>query len=417
MHEEIRALTERVQRESSFVEILNAETGEVIVGQTYMMERVLIGLLCDGHVLLEGVPGLAKTLAVRTLADSISAQFSASSSRPISCRRTSSARSSTTRSEQTSRSSAGPSSPTSCSPTRSTARRPRCSRALLEAMQERQVTHRRQDLPPAPAVPRARHAEPHRAGGHLPAARSAGRSLHAEDQGRLSDARGGEGHHGAHDQRAPAARRPPVVDCEQIARARAVVNEIYVDRQDRRTTSSTSSSPRASREGRARRSWPTHRSTAPARARPSSLVQAARAHAFLRHRGFVTPEDVKAVGVRRAAPPHLRSPTRPKPKSVTQRVDRSRGCSIAWRCREGGSQARPRAHARASAAHRDPHAQGGRGRAAPASTTRSSRAAAWRSPRCAPTSPATRCAPSTGTSPRARRRRTSRCSTRSASSR
>src|SRR6478736_10464385 len=51
VHEEIRALTERVQRESAFVDTLNAEIGEVIVGQQYMVERVLIGLLCDGHVL------------------------------------------------------------------------------------------------------------------------------------------------------------------------------------------------------------------------------------------------------------------------------------------------------------------------------------------------------------------------------
>src|SRR3712207_518454 len=76
MNTDIRALTERVQQESSFVELLNQEVGKVIVGQRYMLERVLIGLLCNGHVLLEGVPGLAKTLAVKTLADCITAQFS-----------------------------------------------------------------------------------------------------------------------------------------------------------------------------------------------------------------------------------------------------------------------------------------------------------------------------------------------------
>src|SRR3954470_10182782 len=76
MNTDIRALTERVQQESSFVELLNQEVGKVIVGQRYMIERVLIGLLCNGHVLLEGVPGLAKTLAVRTLAESLEAQFS-----------------------------------------------------------------------------------------------------------------------------------------------------------------------------------------------------------------------------------------------------------------------------------------------------------------------------------------------------
>src|SRR5687768_8578588 len=75
MNTDIRALTERVQAESAFVEVLNTEVQKVIVGQKYMLERVLIGLLCNGHVLLEGVPGLAKTLTVRTFADSISANF------------------------------------------------------------------------------------------------------------------------------------------------------------------------------------------------------------------------------------------------------------------------------------------------------------------------------------------------------
>src|SRR4051794_25452150 len=75
MNTDIRALTEQVQQESAFVELLSQEVGKVIVGQRYMLERVLIGLLCNGHVLLEGVPGLAKTLTVRTLADALSSQF------------------------------------------------------------------------------------------------------------------------------------------------------------------------------------------------------------------------------------------------------------------------------------------------------------------------------------------------------
>jgi len=72
---DIRALTERVREESAFVDLLSAEAGKVIVGQRQMIERVLIGLLANGHVLLEGVPGLAKTLTVRTFADGISARF------------------------------------------------------------------------------------------------------------------------------------------------------------------------------------------------------------------------------------------------------------------------------------------------------------------------------------------------------
>src|SRR4051812_38870496 len=72
---DVRALNELVARESAFVEKVTNEVGKVIVGQTYMIERILIGLLTGGHVLLEGVPGLAKTLTVRTLCDAIHAKF------------------------------------------------------------------------------------------------------------------------------------------------------------------------------------------------------------------------------------------------------------------------------------------------------------------------------------------------------
>src|SRR5579871_2708515 len=75
MNTDIRALTEQVQNESRFIDALHQEISKVIVGQRPMLERVLIGLLCNGHVLLEGVPGLAKTLTVRTLADTLSAHF------------------------------------------------------------------------------------------------------------------------------------------------------------------------------------------------------------------------------------------------------------------------------------------------------------------------------------------------------
>ncbi len=73
---EIRELNEKIQKESEFVDILLLEMGKVIVGQKKMIERMLIGLLCNGHILLEGVPGLAKTLAIKTLSAAIDAQFS-----------------------------------------------------------------------------------------------------------------------------------------------------------------------------------------------------------------------------------------------------------------------------------------------------------------------------------------------------
>jgi MoxR-like ATPase len=74
--EEIAALDEAVRAEGAFLEPLRAEIGKVIVGQSYLVDRLIIGLLANGHVLLEGVPGLAKTLAVKTLASTMDLKFS-----------------------------------------------------------------------------------------------------------------------------------------------------------------------------------------------------------------------------------------------------------------------------------------------------------------------------------------------------
>jgi len=72
---DIEAIQEKIRRESAFVDRLETEVGRVIVGQKTMVRRLLIGLLADGHVLMEGVPGLAKTLTVKTLADAIDTTF------------------------------------------------------------------------------------------------------------------------------------------------------------------------------------------------------------------------------------------------------------------------------------------------------------------------------------------------------
>ncbi len=72
----IKELNERIKQESEFVDLVTIEMQKVIIGQKHLIERLLIGLLTDGHILLEGVPGLAKTLAISTLAKSIQAKFS-----------------------------------------------------------------------------------------------------------------------------------------------------------------------------------------------------------------------------------------------------------------------------------------------------------------------------------------------------
>ncbi|WP_294594664.1 AAA family ATPase [uncultured Rikenella sp.] len=72
----IQELNARIEKQSAFVDLLTLEMGKVIVGQKHLVESLLIGLLSDGHILLEGVPGLAKTLAINTLSDAIDAKFS-----------------------------------------------------------------------------------------------------------------------------------------------------------------------------------------------------------------------------------------------------------------------------------------------------------------------------------------------------
>ncbi|MBN2214238.1 MAG: MoxR family ATPase [Bacteroidales bacterium] len=72
----IKELNDKIQKESSFVDMVTLEMKKVIVGQKHLIDSLLIGLLSDGHILLEGVPGLAKTLAIKTLAQTINAKFS-----------------------------------------------------------------------------------------------------------------------------------------------------------------------------------------------------------------------------------------------------------------------------------------------------------------------------------------------------
>ena len=72
---DIKTINEMIQRESAFVDTLTTEIAKVIVGQKQMVDRLLIGLLCNGHILLEGVPGLAKTLTIKSLASAINAKF------------------------------------------------------------------------------------------------------------------------------------------------------------------------------------------------------------------------------------------------------------------------------------------------------------------------------------------------------
>lgn len=73
---DIKALNEKIEKESAFVELLNVELRKAIIGQHHLLESLMVGLLSDGHILLEGLPGLAKTKAIKSLADAVNAKFS-----------------------------------------------------------------------------------------------------------------------------------------------------------------------------------------------------------------------------------------------------------------------------------------------------------------------------------------------------
>ena len=219
------------------------EIKRVIAGQDEMLERVLVCLLAGGHLLIEGVPGLAKTLTVKTVADVLGGSFQRIQFTPdlvpsdlVGTRmyRTGEGRAST--------SSSAPSSATSCSPTRSTARRRRCSRRCSRSMQERQVTIGKETHPVPIAVPRHGDAEPDRVGGHLPAARGPGRPVHAQGARRLPGSRGraDRGRAGAR----RARRRRALLSIDLLAELQQARRTVYVDPAVR-ATRSRSRSPRA----------------------------------------------------------------------------------------------------------------------------------------------------------------------------
>jgi len=294
MNTDIRALTDQVIRESSFVEMLAEEASRVIVGQRYMLERVLIGLLCNGHVLLEGVPGLAKTLTVRTLADGINAQFMRVQFTPdllpadlvgtmIYNQPTASF---TVRK--------GPIFANVILADEINRAPAKVQSALLEAMQERQVTIGDRTFPlPDPFIVLATQNPIEQEGTYpLPEAQvdrfmlkvTVSYPSRAEEKLIMERMGGGE---------VPKARK--VISPDQIARARQVVHQIYVDEKVKDYILNIVFATREPSQSGLRDLEDFIEYGASPRA-TIYLNLAAKAHAFLRHRGFVTPEDVKAVG-------------------------------------------------------------------------------------------------------------------------
>jgi MoxR-like ATPase len=290
---DIRLLNDRVQQESAFVETLFAQAGQVIVGQRQMLERLLIGLVTGGHVLLEGVPGLAKTLTVKTLADCLALSFKRVQFTPDLLPADLIGTQIYQPQTQSFTVKRGPLFANLILADEINRAPAKVQSALLESMQERQVTIGDQTFPlPSPFLVLATENPIEQEGTYpLPEAQvdrfmlkvKVGYPTRAEELIIMDRVAG---------QAMP--KLSPVVTPEQLASASQVVREIYIDPKVKDYIVSivvaTRDAPAAGLKEMA--------GYIEYGASPRATIYlnlAARAHAFLKRRGFVTPEDVKAV--------------------------------------------------------------------------------------------------------------------------
>ncbi len=293
-HAQIRILNDLVRQESAFVERLTNEVGRAIVGQRDMLERILIGLLADGHVLLEGVPGLAKTLTVRSLAAALKLDFQRIQFTPdllpadlvgTQIYRPQTADFVMKR---------GPVFANIVLADEINRAPAKVQSALLEAMQERQVTIGDETLRlPSPFLVLATQNPIEQEGTYpLPEAQVDRFMLKVKvdypslDEEREILSRMTSG--------VPAVLEP-VITPEDLERVKGVVQQIYMDAEIKEYILRIVFATRQPEAFGLEELRPLIDFGASPRA-TIFLAQAARCHAFLRHRGFVAPEDVKAIG-------------------------------------------------------------------------------------------------------------------------
>jgi MoxR-like ATPase len=292
---DVRALNELVSKESAFVDRLMNEVGKVIVGQQYMLERILIGLLTGGHVLLEGVPGLAKTLTVRTLCDAVSAKFARVQFTPdlLPADLIGTVVYNQPRGEFTSK--LGPIFANLILADEINRAPAKVQSALLEAMQERQVTIGDRSHPlPEPFIVMATQNPIEQEGTYpLPEAQVDRFMLMVkvgypsrDEERKIMDRM---------TQSEPGMPVEPVVTPAQLLDARNIVKQVYVDEKVKEYIVDVVFATREPQKHGLKDLASLIEYGASPRA-SIALNLAARAHAFLRHRGYVTPEDVKAVG-------------------------------------------------------------------------------------------------------------------------
>jgi MoxR-like ATPase len=289
----IQEINEKVQKEAVFVETLLAELRKVIVGQKDMLDRLLIGLLSRGHVLLEGVPGLAKTLAVRSLADAVHAQFQRIQFTPDLLPADLVGTLIYNQKDGTFVPKKGPIFTNFLLADEINRAPAKVQSALLEAMQERQVTIGDTTYPlQEPFLVLATQNPIEQEGTYpLPEAQVDRFMLKLRiDYPSRKEEREILDRMSKEDQ--PRASR--VIETDAILRARKVVEEVYMDDRIKEYILSIVFATRSPAEygldiGPLVQFGGSPRATL-------FLARAARAHAFLRARGYVTPEDVKSVG-------------------------------------------------------------------------------------------------------------------------
>ncbi|MBM3314505.1 MoxR family ATPase [candidate division WOR-3 bacterium] len=293
LKDDIRRIHEEIERESLFVQAVTGEVGKVIVGQKYMVERLLVGLLADGHILIEGVPGLAKTYAVKALAGAVSTKFARIQFTPdllpadivgtqIYNQRTG---------EFSARK--GPVFANLVLADEINRAPPKVQSALLEAMQERQVTIGDETFKlDDPFLVLATQNPIEQEGTYpLPEAQTdrfllkLRVSYPSKDEERQIVERMTAG---------AVPQSSPVVEPAAILRARGLCNRIYVDDKLKDYILNIVFATRFPKEHNLPDLGPLVRYGASPRA-SIYLLTAARATAFLRRRGFVIPEDIKEL--------------------------------------------------------------------------------------------------------------------------
>ena len=293
---DLSELEDRIATKSAFVDDLLDEIGRVVVGQRYMIERLLIGLMADGHVLLEGVPGLAKTLTVRTLSDAIGTDFQRIQFTPDLLPADLLGTLVYNQKEGTFSIKKGPIFANIILADEINRSPAKVQSALLESMQERQVTIGEETFPLDDLFLVLATQNPIEQEGTypLPEAQVDRFMLKIDVTYPTGEEELEIMRRMARTDESPSVES--VATPEQILEARDVINDLYVDeRVEQYIVDLVLASRHPGRHGLGDLEPLLEYGASP---RASiNLNLAARAHAFLRHRAYVTPEDVRAVAM------------------------------------------------------------------------------------------------------------------------